>query len=582
MTQETLVYPLKWDLDCFFKGSEFDTCIEETKEDLAKLGSAVENNFLAESILLSEKIAETLQMIDSFVLCKLSEDTRNTKAISYQEVVKTLSAVLEKADINIDDALKSMSSSEFDTFVQNEDIASLAFVLKERKKRADEMLSKEMEELITDLSIDGYHGFSQMFYILHSRLKFPFRGKDLSYSQIENKTTDANKEVRDEAFKSFKEVFKEHESHFAEILNHIAGYRLKIYEKRGWESPIKEPLSCNRMSEETLNSMLSAIRKNSDPLVDFLKRKAKLFGKEKLSWQDVDAPLKISESKIPYDDAAEEILKQFGNFSPRKAAFCKKVLDEAWVEAEDRKHKGAGGFCIGFSKEKQSRIFMTYSGTQHNVATLAHELGHCYHNEVIYDHSFLNQDIKMNVAETASTMAEMIVNDAALELAKTKEEKIALMDDKLTRTASYLMNLPARFMFEKSFYEMRKKGYVLPEKLNELMTDAQKICYKDSLEDYHPHFWASKLHFYFTEVPFYNFPYTFGFLFSLGIYSMFKDDLKSFETKYDALLYDTPLMTTEELAKKHLGVDLTKEAFWEGAVKEAVKDVNLFLDITKA
>lgn len=582
MTQDTLTYPLKWDLDCFFKGSEFDTCIEETKKNLAKLHNAVEKKLLEESILLSEKLSEALQMIDSFVLCKLSEDTRNTKAIGYQEVVKTLAASLEKADINIDDALKSMSPSEFDTLIKSENIKSLAFVLKERKIKAEEMLSKEIEELITDLSIDGYHGFSQMFYILHSRLKFPFRGKDLSYSQIENKTTDANKDIRDEAFTSFKEVFKEHESHFAEILNHIAGYRLKVYEKRGWDSPIKEPLSCNRMSEETLNSMLSAIRKNGDPLVDFLKRKAKLLGKEKLSWQDVDAPLKISESKIPYDDAAEEILKQFANFSPRKAAFCKKVLDEAWVEAEDRKHKGAGGFCIGFSKEKQSRIFMTYSGTQHNVATLAHELGHCYHNEVINEHSFLNQDIKMNVAETASTMAEMIVNDAALEMAKTKEDKIALMDDKLTRTVSYLMNLPARFMFEKSFYEMRKSGYVLPEKLNELMVDAQKICYKDSLEDYYPHFWASKLHFYFTEVPFYNFPYTFGFLFSLGIYSMFKDDLKSFETKYDALLYDTPLMTTEDLAKKHLGVDLTKETFWESAVKEAVKDVNLFLDITKA
>ena len=174
MTQDTLTYPLKWDLDCFFKGSEFDTCIEETKKNLAKLHNAVEKKLLEESILLSEKLSEALQMIDSFVLCKLSEDTRNTKAIGYQEVVKTLAASLEKADINIDDALKSMSPSEFDTLIKSENIKSLAFVLKERKIKAEEMLSKEIEELITDLSIDGYHGFSQMFYILHSRLKFPF------------------------------------------------------------------------------------------------------------------------------------------------------------------------------------------------------------------------------------------------------------------------------------------------------------------------------------------------------------------------------------------------------------------------
>ena len=581
MTGDTITYPLKWDLDCFFNENEVDDLIHQTHKSVDRLLDNLKKNQLKEAILLSEEIAETLQMLDSFVLCKLSENTKNAKAQILQEHVKKLSAEIEKTGIELDDQLRELSDDAFETLLCQKELKSFTFILKERRQRAQEMLPKDQESLITDLSIDGYHGYSQMFYILHSRLKFPFEDQMLSYSQIENKLTDTCKKTRDEAFESFQSVFKEHESHFAEILNHIAGYRLKVYEKRGWESATKEPLFYNRMSEKTLVSMQNAIKANNAPLKEFLQRKAQLLGADKPSWQDVDAPLGKIDTKIPYSAACEEILKQFGLFSKRKALFAKKALEEGWVEAEDRKNKGAGGFCIGFSKQNQSRIFMTYSGTQSNVATLAHELGHCYHNEVIFDHSFFNQDIRMNVAETASTMAEMIVNDAALSNASTKEETITLLDDKLTRSVAYLMNLPARFTFEKAFYEERKKGYVLPERLNELMQNAQKICYQDALASYHPHFWASKLHFYFTEVPFYNFPYTFGYLFSLGIYNILKEDKKSFEANYDALLFDTPQMSTEELAKKHLGVNLEEETFWENAVKQATKDVAHFLDITK-
>lgn len=582
MTRETLTYPLTWDLDCFFKENELSSVFKSVHQDVQTIKSHLEKNHPKDAILLYEKCSEMLQMLDSYVLCKIYEDTTNQVAQCFQGDVRTLSAEIEKIGIEIDDLLRNLSDSGFEMLLSDKELSSLSFVLTEKRERAKEMLGKEKESLITDLAIDGYHGHSQTFQILHSRIKFPFRKEVLSYSQIENKLSDPDSKVREEAFESFKNVFKEYEAHFAEILNHIAGFRLKVYKKRGWDSPIKEPLAYNRMQEETLNSMMSAIKKHSSPLVDFLKRKAELFGKKKLPWQDVDASISTLSEKIPYDAACEEIIKQFETFSKKKATFAKKALEERWVEAEDRKNKGAGGFCIGFAKENQSRIFMTYSGNQHNVATLAHELGHCYHNEIIFKHSYLNQDIRMNVAETASTMAEMIVLDAALLSATSDQQKLSLLEDKLTRSVSYLMNLPARFEFEKAFYEERKNGYVLADRLCEMMQNAQKSCYQDAIETYHPHFWASKLHFFFTDVPFYNFPYTFGYLFSLGIYSMLKKDMKSFETKYDALLLDTPLMSTEALAKKHLGVDLTQETFWENAVKEAVKDVTLFLDITKA
>lgn len=193
----------------------------------------------------------------------------------------------------------------------------------------------------------------------------------------------------------------------------------------------------------------------------------------------------------------------------------------------------------------------------------------------------LNRAYAMNVAETASTFAEMIVADAALKQAETKDEKLFLLEDKIQKSVAMFMNIHARFLFETRFYEERKQGVVPAEKLNELMEAAQKEAFCDSLGEYHPHFWASKLHFHITGVPFYNFPYTFGYLFSLGIYARALRENADFEEKYIALLCDTASMTVEDLAMKHLGADLTERSFWEDAVRLAVQDVQEFLELTE-
>jgi len=215
------------------------------------------------------------------------------------------------------------------------------------------------------------------------------------------------------------------------------------------------------------------------------------------------------------------------------------------------------------------------------MATLAHELGHGYHQYVMDEIDLLNQNYAMNVAETASTLAEMIVADAMVEEATTKEERLVLIEDKIQRSVAFFMNIHARFLFETRFYEARAKGLVSTGQLNELMVQAQKDAFLGSLKEYHPHFWASKLHFYITGVPFYNFPYTFGYLFSAGVYARAKAEGAGFATKYRDLLQDTSRMNVENLAKKHLNVDLTKPQFWQDAVRLSVNDIEDYLNLTK-
>lgn len=464
-------------------------------------------------------------------------------------------------------------------------MSELEFVLTERRERAAEKLSKQEESLINALGIDGYHSWGQMYDVIVGKIRIPFSDKGqeqlLSVGQAANKFSSPERSVRKNVFKEWENAWDKEQDYLAKTLNHLAGFRLNVYKMRGWDDVLKEPLEINRMKKETLDAMWGVISKNKQPLVKFLNRKASLLGLEKLSWYDLDAPLGSTETKVPYQEGAEFILDHFSKFGEEMTSFSKMAFENKWIEAEDRPGKRPGGFHTYFPESSQSRIFMTYSGTPSNVSTLAHELGHGFHTYAMKDLHPLNRNYSMNVAETASTFAEMIVADAAVKNAEAEEEKLALLEDKIQRSVALLMNIHARFLFETSFYNERKNGMVSGERLNELMLNAQKEAYADALDEYHPSFWSSKLHFYITGVPFYNFPYTFGYLFSLGIYANALEEGKGYEEKYISLLKDTASMTVEDLAMKHLNADLTKPDFWEKAVKLCMDDVEEFLSLTE-
>jgi pepF/M3 family oligoendopeptidase len=382
-------------------------------------------------------------------------------------------------------------------------------------------------------------------------------------------------------FRKWEEAWGGAADYCADTLNHLAGFRLKLYKGRGWEDVLKEPLGINRMARETLDMMWEVITKNKPAIVSYLQRKAKLLGLESLAWVDVEAPVGKSSGKIPYEQAAHDIVTQFRKFSPKLADFAEQAFDNDWIEVEDRAAKRPGGFCVSFPESKESRIFMTYSGTPSNVSTLAHELGHAYHSFLLDDQPLFNQNYAMNVAETASTFAEVIVSDAQVKSAGSSEEKLALLENKIQNSVAFFMNIHARFLFETRFYEKRKEGLVSADELSALMEEAQKEAFCGVLSEYHPHFWASKLHFYITDVPFYNFPYTVGYMFSTGLYRLALQEGASFADKYDSLLKDTGVMTLENLVAKHLGVDLSKPDFWQGAADLIVEDINEFLKMTE-
>lgn len=598
MLQQPL--PQVWELGSIFPGGsespELAVFLKQIQGNIAEfqrkvkatrpLRTAADGDKLLDLIHTHQSLLKSVREAESFVGCLAAMNHKDRKATVLGGQVKSLTAEYSSSLTQFDQLLTGTPDDVWAALLAQDAFRAIAFPLTEKRAHAMEKLPPEQEALINALAVDGYHGWGDLYDTAVSQFRVTVeedgQTRELSAGQAFNKLHTEDHAERTRLFAAWERAWAEQADYCAEALNHLAGFRIQVYKHRGWNSILKEPLDINRMTAKTLQVMWEVIDRNKAIFVDYLHRKAKLMGQEKLAWVDVDAPIGGSSKLISYDEGAKLIVEQFRNFSPRMADFSIHAFNNRWIEAEDRADKRPGGFCTSFPIAGETRIFMTYGGTANNVATLAHELGHGYHQHVMNDMPALAQEYAMNVAETASTFAEMIVADAGVKGAASDEERISLLEDKIQRAVAYFMNIHARFIFETNFYEERKQGVVSVDRLNELMENAQKLAFKNSLSSYHPYFWAAKLHFYATDVPFYNFPYTFGYLFSAGIYAQALREGAAFEQRYTALLRDTGSMTVEELAWKHLGADLTGPDFWQSAVDMAVADVKLFMELTEA
>ncbi|RST73896.1 M3 family oligoendopeptidase [Siminovitchia acidinfaciens] len=591
-------YSMTWELENLFPGGssskEFSDFLKKLDDEIISFQTSVEswsssepdnNSILIDILSKLQKADLDLEQAESFVSCLQAQDTEDLKANELRGIVTSLASKLNTALTHLDKALVQVDNTVWKNLFEQDSLKDLYFVLNERRRLAAEKLSQEEEAIINDLAVDGYHGWEEMYDSIVSQLTIPFveNGEkiNLSIGQAENKFSSQDRQLRKSLFEEWEKAWSGQANLLGTTLNHLSGFRLAVYKKRGWNNVLKEALDYNRMSKKTLDVMWKVISDNKHAFVQYLDRKARLLGVEKLSWYDLDAPVTDSAKSYSYQEGAAFIINHFKEFGSTLAEFAEKAFEDRWIEAEDRPGKRPGGFCTSLPLSGQSRIFMTYSNSYENVSTLAHELGHAFHTYAMKDVVPLNSQYAMNVAETASTFAETIVADAALNIAKDEKEKLALLESKIQNSITFFMNIHARFLFETRFYEERKKGMVSTAKLNQLMVEAQKEAYSDLLEQYNPYFWGSKLHFYITDVPFYNFPYTFGYLFSLGIYAQAKKEGTKYEQKYISLLKDTGRMTVEELAEKHLGADLTKEEFWQAGVDVCIKDVEEFLRMTE-
>jgi pepF/M3 family oligoendopeptidase len=444
------------------------------------------------------------------------------------------------------------------------------------------LLPGKGEEIMAKMSRSGGDAWSELQGYLTSTVPVHFRDTTTNLSTIRNMAYEEDPQVRKEAYEAELACYERIRDAVAYALNSIKLETITDCQLRGHESPLSRTLMHSNMKRATLDAMFGAIDEYLPKFWQYLKAKGKALGHENgLPWYDLFAPMGKTAGKYTTEQAKDYLINLFSTFDGELTDMVRRAFDEAWIDFYPRDGKSGGAFCAEVDCLKESRILTNFDGLFTDIVTLAHELGHAFHNQCVQSHRALNHNYSMPVAETASTFNECIIMNAAIASAADKDEKLALIESQLQDVTQIICDIYSRFRFEASVFENREEEFMDADRLCELMLDAQKKSYGDGLDHnaLHPYMWVCKGHYYGPT--FYNFPYAFGGLFARGLYAQYEKEGADFVPKYKKLLYTTPLATAENVAKV-ADIDLTDKNFWRGALQTVADQIDLFCALVEA
>jgi oligoendopeptidase F len=589
---------VSWDLEPFFAsfdGAEYRAFRARLADDLASLacdvralgGLARERVGAWAGILLRlENATARSAHLATYLGCLSAADSRDEAVSRELASASAARAEQEKIYVAVREALRDADDDLFAELCADERLRSAAWFLARVRERARWSMSAPEESLAADLDATGLSAWARLYSRLSGKLEFALEVpgapvRHLPVSMTRTLLEDPDPAVRRAAFSGANAAWARSADTIAACLNAIAGTRLALYERRGVASFLEPALFDASISRETLDALLDAVRDRAEIARGYLRRKAKLLGRARLGFPDLLAPLpQHAGERSDFASARAQIESAFDAFHAPLGALARKAFERRWIDWESRPGKQPGGFCSGSSLLDESRIFLTFNGAPGDTSTLAHELGHAFHGEVMSGVRPWSRRSPMTLAETASTFAEQLLIDASLARAgDSAGARLAILDGRLQDAAVFLLNIPARFSFEKAVYEERAGGELSVSRLCALMLEAEREWYGDALDadDLDPWFWASKLHFYIASTSFYNFPYTFGYLFSLGLFARARREGRSFMPRYEALLRSTGSGSAESVAREAIGVDLSKPDFWHASLDLVEATLDEFL-----
>jgi len=513
----------------------------------------------------NETVAD-LEVLEAYVYATVSTDSRDETAQSSlseldvlgSRVAPLLARLADFVDAHGVDALASVSDEARD---HHGPLTRLA-------ARSAHQMSEVEEGLYAELSTTGSSAWGRLQADVTSQLtidvELPSGRTRLPMPAVRGLASDADPLVRRAAYDAEMIAWPSVATACAAAMNAIKGEANTVNRRRQWDAPIDASLYANSVSRATFEAMQSAVTASLPAFRTWMRTKASLHGHtEGLPWWDLVAPLPVSARTVTWDDSIDLVRSAFGEFSSSLGNLVDRAVSESWIDAPPREGKVGGAFCMPFVDDR-SLILLNWSGSLESTQTTAHELGHAYHNVQLAGRTALQKRLPMALAETASIFCETLVVEAGLERLSGLD-RLALLDVDLQGSNQVVVDIHSRFLFETEVFARRQRRTLGVQELNEMMLDAQARAYGDGLdlETRHPHMWVLKPHYYGSH--FYNWPYTYGLLFGLGLYARFRDDPDRFRAGYDDLLSRAGMNTAEELGQA-FGLDVTDEAFWTASL----------------
>jgi pepF/M3 family oligoendopeptidase len=458
-----------------------------------------------------------------------------------------------------------------------------AFALREAAEQSRYLMSNTEETLAAELNLSGTNAWSKLQGTVTSQLTVDFeldgQTRKLPMPALINLHSHPDETVRRRAHEAEIEAWKSAREPLAAAMNGVKGTANTLNKHRNRTDALHQAIDMARIDRPTLEAMLGAMQASFPVFRKYYQAKAKRLGKDKLAWWDIFAPAGKSEKTYTFEEARDFIVANFNGFSPELAGFARHALENRWVDAEQREGKRGGAFCMGIPLVKESRVLCNFDGTLDQVSTIAHELGHAFHNHCAYQagKTDMQQDTPMTLAETASILCETVVMQAILAQTSDPQEQLAILETQLIGDAQVIVDIYSRYLFEKEVFERREKSELSADDLCEIMERAQKTTYGD-LAAYHPYMWTWKPHYYYGGLPFYNFPYAFGLLFGIGLFAIYQQRGADFIPDYKSLLASTGEASAADLAAR-FGIDIRSPKFWEDSLGVIAKRIERYCEL---
>lgn len=521
----------------------------------------------------AQELRETLRAyLNSFI----STDSFNEKAKKQLSLLEPTFVKLDQIEaVKFQGWLGKLGDKIDQVIGLSPTVTEHAFYLTNTVEQSVYMMSPAEEELASELFLSGATAWNKLQSNLTSQLSWPLENENgeetpLPMTAIINLRSHPDESMRRKGYEAELAAWKTIETPLAAAMNGVKGSQTTIFKRRGREDAVHKSLDQARIDRATLEAMLSAIRGSLPMFRKYFRAKAKRLGKSHLPWWDLFAPMGKSDRSFNYPEAQNFVLENFAKFSEDLADYANTAFTNQWIDVGPRRGKRAGAFCMRVPGVKESRILLNFEGNLDWVFTLAHELGHGFHNHCLYEagRNVLQIRTPMTLAETASIMCETIVTNAAIKMANDEDEELLILETALIGDSQVVVDIYARYLFETEVFKRREKAELSGAEFNEIMEWAQGETYGDGLDpDYRQKYmWTWKPHYYYPGLAFYNYPYAFGLLFGTGLYAIYLARGDAFVPEYKALLASTGMGTAVELAAR-FDIDLRSQSFWEESLK---------------
>ncbi len=580
---------MTWDLSVFYASlddaklrADIDAVAPLIENTEAMLKGEKDNGEKLVAVLEAmEQLSNLLSRTFGYVQLVLATDATNAKAFQLIEElsqkmvdVQVLSSAMDRFIGGIGDLEGYIAGSE--KLKQN------AFVLRESRQRAAHLLDESMEKWLLRMSLSGGDSYSKLRDKLIGTLTVDMDGKSLPLPAVRGMAHDPDAKVRKAAYEAEMASYQKIALPMAFCLGGIKGEALTMCEAKRYPDVLTQQLEESRMDRETLDAMLTAMRESFPAFRRFLRTKAELLGhKNGLPFSDLFAPVGDSAMRFTVEEARALLVKVFTGVDPEMGKFIDNAFENRWIDMYPKEGKEGGAFCAGNHELKVSRVLTNFVGSFSDVSTLAHELGHAWHNRCLENVPVMMSDAPMPLAETASIFNETMLSSEVMKTASDKE-KLTLLESSISESLQVIVDIYSRFLFESAVFEARKTHTPSPEELNQMMLDAQDATYGDGLdpEVRHACMWINKSHYYNVGLHFYNFPYAFGLLFGLGVFAKYQQEGKGFMPQYHALLSRCGSGKVADVAAS-VGIDVRSVDYWRSSLDILRGQIDEFCTLAK-